>query len=332
MFIRVNLGGGSETITLYAWADDGNFNLYRESVYRFQHTHLAKAMSANYFPISRNDDSYVTFRSKKNITEWAKAVEDSEFNDPQRYRIREHNCSIAAVAVLRLAEIDLLPNRDYMIFNRIPLPIGECRAPLCTLTPNDVYELAKASKLKDLKNSHGEVRYRFAGNGLKWWIDHTPLLQEKSLVTTIVDEIDKRHQKHPEHTEEQIEVLVQTYQLVKHLPSPEEYDDYLRSADRFKQRKATDEAILIDKIILLQFISLILLMGVGLDFGRYSYSGKSVLGLLQGMALLGTSLFTFFTGCRKIAPISDAPGYTIEPTNLSDTMTTLAHLRQRNIP
>ena len=84
-----------------------------------------------------------------------------------------------------------------------------------------------------------------------------------------------------------------------------------------------------DRLIALHFISLILLVGIGLDFCRYGLFGKSTLGSVQGLGLLGASLFTLFATNRKIPSLFDISDYTIEPTELSETMGELARLRQR---
>lgn len=324
MFIRVKAVKEKQgAIFIYAWSLDGSV------AYKFHHCPDGKNIEENSFPRSTDDDSYVTFRSPTDIQKWLVAVKNSKFSDPTHYHLCWHNCAMAGIDAFNAAGIDLLPNKKYKIWNLIRFPFAELRLPFCTLTPSDVLELAKNRKLQELESSKSDARYQATQCTVKLWIESTSLKDEAKIVAKIKEEIDERHKKCPENTEEHIELLMQTYRLVTLISSETECHNYLKSAEQFKKRKKTKDAKLSDRLLALQWISIILLVGIGLDFLRYSFSERSTLGGLPGLALLGTSLFTVFATERKMLPLQDATTHTIEPTELSEKMGELVRLRQR---
>lgn len=325
MHIRLNIKPNPGACAyVYAWSDDKPIM----AVYKFWHNHLRESLSYHPMPINCDNDLYISYESKIPLEEWEAKVKSSEFNDPKRYRLLTHNCAYAANFALEAAGIKLFSGRPHMLVNRL-YDFSLIRIPLCILTPYDLFYFAKAQKIKELKSSNSEMQYRFTELRIKLWCNFNPLTKEAKLATKIADEIEKKHKHHPEHTEAQIDVLLKTLQLVKYLPSDEECDAYLKSANQFKQRTPTKTGQLRNYLIMLHCFSFGIIVGALCDIAC-AYSGKkNVLTHKQNLGLLFSATFALFKLPSKIRPLMHSPGSTAEPTELSESMKELASLRRR---
>lgn len=322
MHIRLNIKPNPGACAyVYAWSDDKPIM----GVYKFWHNQRGESLRYHPMPISYDDDLYINFESKVPLDEWEAKVKGSEFNDPKRYRFLTHNCAHAAAFALEAAGIKLFLRRPYMFLNR-PYDFSLFRIPLCTLSPYDLFYHAKAQKIKELKNSNAEMQYRCTELRIKLWCNFNPTRQTQ-LVTKITDEIDKRHKKHPEHTEAQIDVLLKTLQLVKYLPSDDECNAYIKSANQFKKRTATKAGQQRNLLIILFCASAGVIGGALFDIAA-AYFNKNSLTPKQNLGLLFPSALTLFKLPSKIRSLMPSPGSTVQPTKLSESMKELTSLRR----
>ena len=202
MYTRLVYAADYTTTFVYGWNDDKN--AYHDLAYKAHHAPFPGSSKVDEFPKNCENDFYITFKSDVKFDQWLAKVKKSEFAEPLLHRLFSHNCAHGAKHTLKLAGIDVLPNKDYFILNRISSYPVDIRFPLRTLSPADLYQSSKNYELNQLKNSKGEIRYRFTEFRIKLWADSTSLTEEKTLVTKIVNGIEKSHQKYPERTEEYI--------------------------------------------------------------------------------------------------------------------------------
>lgn len=307
---------------VYAWSD----NRYVVA-YKYWHNHLSESLSDRFLPVSCDDDYYINYKSEVPLEEWIAKVQNSEFNNPKHYRLLGHNCAYAATFALEAGGIKLFDDQPDVFFNRV-IDLPFIRIPLRTLTPYDLFYVAKDQKIKQLQASNSETQYHFTDLRIKLWCSFTPLKQEEKLVTKIANEIEKRHKCHPERTEEQIDVLMKTLQLVMHLPSDEECLSYLNLAAPFKQRTPTKTGKLRNQLIMFYLISIGLAVGSLADIAA-AYFELNLMTPKQNLGLIFASVFPLFKLPSKIRPLMSSSGSTAEPTELSKSMKELVSLRIR---
>lgn len=287
MFIRFNITSRGETSYVYAWSENSNNKL----TYAFHHTPTNKSLKFNGYAFSCENDNYVTFKCSINIDDWRFRLEASDYNSPDQYRVFSHNCAHAARFALEAAGIKVHSIKSPTFFNRInPYPL---RIPLGTLSPYDLYQDVKDYKFAQLLTMNAEAKYQFTELRIKLWCAFTSLNKEKQLVGKIIDEIHSRHQRYPEHTEAQIDVLMQTYHLITRIPTLAECDEYLHSSQQFMQRVLSKQS----KFIFC-FYTIAYLIGLGIGcylnnpfsnetsiFKKTSLAGGVVLNYLSVMRL-----------------------------------------------
>jgi hypothetical protein len=240
-----------------------------------------------------------------------------------------HNCAYAANFALEAAGIKLFDNKPYVFINRI-FDIPFFRIPLfCTITPYDLFDRAKYHKLKQLQASNVETEYRVLDFKIKLWCSLNTLTKERNVVAKIQNEVEKRHKRYPEHTEAQIDVLLKTLQLIRHLPSDEECNAYQRSAYQFMKRVPTKTGQLRLYLIILFSLSLGCMVESCFDLGiRRNWKG-SERTCVENLGLLLVSSATFFKLPNKINSLGTAGGSVAQPTELSKSMCELVNIRRR---
>jgi hypothetical protein len=306
------------TTLIYAWSDNKEQSV--KISYQYHHCPGKPSLILHEGPTTCNNDFYVDFNSHVLLNQWVAKIENSEFNQPDQYRLFNHNCAIGAAFALEMAGVKLFQHDRYRMINCISLfpPVS---LPLFTLTPYDVYFLAKKYKIKQADSL--EVKFQ----EVKKSLDRVAEIPdgEKKLTQRISKEIEKQHQFHPEHIEKHIDVLMQTLHFIVHVPDKKECDQYLQSSIQFKNRIKikNNERQFWQMIADVSFLSCLCILYMQLlrpFLHENPISGNEALMIGIPMSL------TFFKARSQLSStFRDRQAY--EDTELSRNMHTLAHCR-----
>ncbi len=322
MFIRLTIKPAPGPCAYVdAWSSESTKQNERGA--RFMHTDCFRSLRNCSASDRCDDDPYVTFKTNISFSVWHALMKKSEFDDPSQYHVLDHNCAQASAFALEQAGIKLFQQGPYYcLFNRLEKNGIFC-IPLLTLSPWDIYFRAKHYKIQMLQNSTIGNQYRFTKFKIKLWSLFTSLTEERKQVTKIVEEIEKRRQRHPEHIEAQIDILMQTFYLVTRLPTQEVCDDYIKKSKQFKQRAVNFESI----------IPWLILLNSGLLAESFRQCSQDLISAnLRRLpftgALLIVSGYSFFKLRNKIMEPMFGSRFSIEDTELSKSMVKLANLRR----
>jgi len=168
---------------------------------------------------------------------------------------------------------------------------------------------------------------------IKFWCELKGRDPERKLVKKIAEGVAQRHQKHPEHVEAQIDVLMRTYQLVTHLPhqipDQKEYEEYLACATAFKTRGATTAAKKRDALFMLIGSAYGLLTSISVDVLKQCVLGSEADLPVWTRALALPAAFTLFKAPRMLKGFERVEMSAIRDTELSSVMKELADLKYR---
>jgi hypothetical protein len=239
MKIILNIKQGATAI-VYAFADpdeegtefdaggellwDGHVSYFLEQRYfTLHHSDHERGLIFGRIPQLYDNDQFIEFHSNVSFKEYAEKMEKSEFADPTKFHTLKHNCTHAAVYALRLAGIDLGITKN-ILFNRLGDRFFQ-RLPLHSLTPLDLFYLARDYKLKSLQSGNMDFKYELAQKRLAF----TAVRQNAEIKKHVEDLIAadaKSKNLHPEHIEQHLQVLLETF-------------DYLSAASTREQELKT---------------------------------------------------------------------------------------------
>jgi hypothetical protein len=291
---------------VYAWSDDKKDN--NDNVYKLSYSPSAKDLKIDSPkpPINRDDDFYIDYTSQTPLNTWLKEVEKSDFFGGQKFNFVWHNCSHAATFALKIAGIHVFSEQQPYIYS------------LGLLTPNFLFKYAKNQKINQLPGMNLESIYRQYMITINIWRIGHQKSRKANYASKIQKGIQQRHKHHPEHTEAQVDVLIKTLNLLNHLPTDKEYQDYIRSANHFKKRCADS--------VKSKYLEYLLFNVLALECGFLTNLIMKSSGLPQ-LFSLGSSVATFFSARKLTSDVTLSKKSNTEQTELSESMELLADLQ-----
>ena len=178
-------------VFVIAEEDEEGFNLpigqisYPTRCIKIWHNNDLQSMVPETEPKLYHNDTFVAFKTNVSYFNFCTEFNSSSYNLPSAYHIFDHNCADAALEACRIAKIDL-PINHFFRLSRLTEHLF-LRFPPIMLTPADLYQHAKAQKVKLLKNPNssyarlllqmqevktvsGCLNPRINGEGLKYMI------------------------------------------------------------------------------------------------------------------------------------------------------------------
>lgn len=244
MFIKLNVIANASCARIYAWAEGEEAPYQNTRTIRIWHNPETPSIALNFDPPNHCDnDCHLTFRTKMPFKEFCEQFAASEYNDPQNYRYLTHNCANGAHFALKIAGIDLpikflkLITLNALCSIKIPGP---------TLTPIDLYHLARKHKLKEVQNFSMEIFHREKGSLLFWTASEKNARKIKQ-ARTIFSEVAKNMATRPHHMEEYLELLIQTNALLNPMSTVNKKKAYSNFANYFKDREPSPTALAVSQ-------------------------------------------------------------------------------------
>lgn len=249
MYIKLNILDGT-CAQIYADAEEGEEPYVLEgkssSHVKIWHNDHESSMHSVLCSVQNADnDNYLTFSSKIPFKDFCKKFIDSGYNEANNYHLLNHNCANAAQVALKIAGIDL-PISKIKLTQIIPYSIY--RIPSFTLTPLDLYKIARKYKVEKLHHQpHKSVSWAF-----KMELAATSLLfkakpekaDTKEKIQTILSETNRLIKTREHHTELYLQALIKTIDLLQLKKEFKENQEYAGLANSLREREVVVQPVL----------------------------------------------------------------------------------------
>lgn len=240
---------------IYAQAleDEPSFNAMR--LVKIWHNADTPSLVRGILPKYQYDNDYfVSFESPISFKIFCEQFSASEYNNPQLYKMMNHNCANAALFALHLANIELdLPITRW---GRFFAPSLALRVPNKTLTPLTLFDAAKKFKTQQIQNESSTHQFSQIIEKLSHQIKAEPSSKVHDQTQIIVKESIRRAKKRPHHLKSYINVLEATSTILLHESTDQQIKDYQSQAFFFRHRINSISAVYIgcaiDVLLLLQ--------------------------------------------------------------------------------
>ena len=194
-----------------------------------------------------DNDNCITFESSVPFKTFCEQFANSEFNNPEMYRMMTHNCANGAHFALRLAGIHL----DFPLiqFGRYIQTSYIFRIPGVTLTPLTLFEAAKRYKIQQLHSSTISTHFNCLVNQLRTQTDKATNEKLREQTQTIVEQTIRRVNKRPHRLKMCVDLLNATQNLLSNESDKSDYKNYLQQSSFFRHRIKSLPASYIGRII-----------------------------------------------------------------------------------
>ena len=237
MYIIFTINGAAPSSYIYAIADKGErpYHSYGSRILFVHGADSAAMRRKDRLPYLHDNDRYVVFKSNVPFNDFCETLQQSSYADPVNYDLYRHNCAHGAAFALNAAGIDIDFPR-WQVINRVGARTNQF-LPLCALTSFDVFELAKAHKIKQLQDNKIELQYELAQHALLFRARQSADKTKVQKVANLVAATNVSNAEQPEHMAMHLQVLVQAINLMLET-NHEDYHRYHALSRYHRQRAA----------------------------------------------------------------------------------------------
>lgn len=266
MWIQLNIVSNGSSARIYARAKHGEtgYTIGSEEwrgVFIW-HTDTGPAMHKlrKHQIDNRDNDLFVSFKSRVPFANFCNQFAQSSFNDPGRYQLFWHNCTDSALFALRLAEIPLsMPlffGGKLVRQSWLPVPF--------LLTPMALYRMAEAHKIQCIQaqalNSHPLFKAKRAFEARLGFFSPERVAALQPVLEATQNSL-KHHPAQPEFYLKALECSLDVAAFPEQLPR------YRLLADRYRFRDASrcdKEVYHLMQVSELYLLSMVLLLAAGM--------------------------------------------------------------------